>query len=162
MLPAATLSNVGIYGTGKAFEALLMRMRAHPLPEARAYATLMLTELRKVIPSFLTRVDREDRGIAWTEYFERTRIDTDAVIARIFGDEEPEVRAEVALTDFDPEGEDKVLAAICYPNMALADDQVLRRVRGLGPDDRRALLDAYVGDRTNRRHKPGRAVERTG
>ena len=36
MLPAASLSNVGIYGTGQAFEALLLRMRAHPLPEARA------------------------------------------------------------------------------------------------------------------------------
>jgi len=162
MLPAATLSNVGIYGTGQAFESLLLRMRAHPLPEARAYATMMLTELRKVIPSFLTRVDRADRGVAWTEYFERTRLDTDAVVARIFGDEDPEPRLEVALTDFDPEGEDKVLAAICYPNVGLPDDQVLRRVRTLGPDDRRALIDAYVGERSNRRHKPGRAFERTG
>src|SRR3954451_20135475 len=63
ILPAATLSNVGIYGTGQAFEALLLRMRAHPLPEARSYATTMLDELRKVIPSFLARVDREDRGV---------------------------------------------------------------------------------------------------
>ena len=28
MLPAATQSNVGIFGTGQAFEALLLRMRA--------------------------------------------------------------------------------------------------------------------------------------
>ena len=58
ILPAATLSNVGIYGTGQGYEALLLRMRAHPLPEARSYAAMMLEELRKVIPSFLTRVDR--------------------------------------------------------------------------------------------------------
>src|SRR3954451_18184885 len=38
ILPAAALSNVGIYGTGQGYEALLLRMRAHPLPEARAYA----------------------------------------------------------------------------------------------------------------------------
>ena len=38
ILPAATLSNVGIYGTGQGYEALLLRMRAHPLPEARSYA----------------------------------------------------------------------------------------------------------------------------
>src|SRR5205085_4843109 len=57
ILPAASLSNVGIYGTGQGYEQLLLRMRAHPLPEARAYADLMLTELRKVIPSFLKRVD---------------------------------------------------------------------------------------------------------
>src|SRR5437773_6211057 len=63
MLPAASLSNVGIYGTGQAYEALLLRMRAHPLPEVRRYAQMMLEELRLVIPSFLKRVDREDRGV---------------------------------------------------------------------------------------------------
>src|SRR3954465_13111423 len=57
VLPAASLSNVGIYGPGQGYEALLLRMRAHPLPEAREYADLMLAELRKVIPSFLKRVD---------------------------------------------------------------------------------------------------------
>jgi hypothetical protein len=35
-------------------------------------------------------------------------------------------------------------------------------VRGLGGDDRMALIKAYVGERVNRRHKPGRAFERTG
>src|SRR5687767_13270656 len=68
ILPAASLSNVGIYGTGQAYEALLLRMRSHPLPEARTYTDLMLTELRKVIPSFLKRVDLPDRGGVWSEY----------------------------------------------------------------------------------------------
>src|SRR5713226_7029900 len=73
ILPAATQSSVGIYGTGQAFEALLLRMRAHPLPEARWYAGMMLEELRKVIPSFLTRVDRPERGGAWSAYLAETR-----------------------------------------------------------------------------------------
>jgi thymidylate synthase ThyX len=161
MLPAATLSNVGIYGTGQAFEALLLRMRAHPLPEARTYADLMLSELRKVIPSFLTRVDRPDRGLAWSAYFEETRAATQEVVHRIFGDEAPEPRPGVVLTDFDPDGEEKVLAAISYPHLDLPDDQVLARVRTLSLDARAALLRAYVGTRDNRRHRPGRAFERT-
>jgi thymidylate synthase ThyX len=161
MLPAATLSNVGIYGTGQAFEALLLRMRAHPLPEARAYADLMLSELRKVIPSFLTRVDRPDRGLAWSAYFEETRARTEDAVHRIFGDEIPEPRPGVMLTDFDPDGEDKVLAAIAYPHLDLPDDQVLARVRRLSSDERATLLRAYVGTRDNRRHRPGRAFERT-
>jgi thymidylate synthase ThyX len=45
MLPAATQSNVGIYGTGQAFEALLLRMRANPLEEVRTCADQMLAEL---------------------------------------------------------------------------------------------------------------------
>src|SRR5579884_659755 len=73
LLPAASLSNVGIYGTGQGYEQLLLRMRAHPLPEARLYADLMLEELRKVIPSFVRRVDVEDRGVAWTRYLAQTR-----------------------------------------------------------------------------------------
>jgi thymidylate synthase ThyX len=161
ILPAATLSNVGIYGTGQGYEALLLRMRAHPLPEARRYAELMLTELRKVVPSFLTRVDRPERGGAWSKYLEDTRDHTADVVHRVLGREEREERLGVTLVDFDPEGEDKVLAAICYPHTSLPEDQLLRKVRDLGAEDRVAIMRAYVGDRANRRHKPGRAFERT-
>src|SRR3954453_9939784 len=73
LLPAATQSNVGIYGTGQAFEALLLRMRAHPLAEVRACADEMLIELRKVIPAFLTRVDNPDRGGRWPQYLSERR-----------------------------------------------------------------------------------------
>ena len=45
LLPAATQSNVGIYGTGQAYEALLLRMRAHPLVEVRETADAMLGKL---------------------------------------------------------------------------------------------------------------------
>ncbi|HXW38972.1 MAG TPA: FAD-dependent thymidylate synthase, partial [Acidimicrobiales bacterium] len=72
LLPAASLSNIGIYGSGQSYELLLLRMRANPLPEARWYAEMMLSELRKVIPSFLQRVDRPERGGAWTEYIATT------------------------------------------------------------------------------------------
>ncbi len=161
ILPAATLSNVGIYGTGQGYEALLLRMRAHPLPEAHAYADLMLDELRKVIPSFLVRVDRPERGGVWSRYLEDTRAHTADVVHRIFGRIETEPRPGVTLVDFDPEGEDKVLAAIAYPHTSLPEDQVLARVRTLGTDERVAILRAYVGERANRRHKPGRAFERT-
>src|SRR5579875_1772628 len=68
MLPAGATSNLGIYASGQAYEALLIRMRAHPLAEARSYAELMLAELRKVIPSWVRRLDVADRGGAWAEY----------------------------------------------------------------------------------------------
>ena len=162
LLPAATLSNVGIYGTGQAYEALLLRMRAHPLPEARSYAAMMLEELRKVIPSFLKRVDRPDRGGAWSDYFDDTRAMTEAFAARIVEIEHPEPRPAVTLVDYDPDGEDKVLAAMLYAATDLPEDQLLRRVRAFGADERAELVSSYVGNRTNRRHRPGRAFERTG
>ncbi len=72
LLPAATRSNVGIFGTAQGYEALLLRMRAHPLREARDYAELMLAELRKVIPAFLARLDRPERGGVWGRYLADT------------------------------------------------------------------------------------------
>ena len=121
----------------------------------------MLEELRKVIPSFLTRVDRPDRGGAWTAYLAETRDDTASWWSASSRDERARARRAVTLTDFDPEGEDKVLAAICYPHTHLPEDQVLDAGAHAAADERVALLRAYVGERTNRRHKPGRAFERT-
>ena len=160
MLPAATQSNVGIYGTGQAFEALLLRMRAHPLAEVRTCADQMLAELRKVIPAFLTRVDQPDRGGRWSEYFASAREAMQAVAASVTV-AEAEPRDEVTLTDFDPDGEIKIVAAALYSVSELPDDQLLHLARQLSPDDRAAVLGAYVGNRSNRRHRPGRAFERT-
>ncbi|CAB4826689.1 MAG: thymidylate synthase [Actinobacteria bacterium] len=165
LLPAASLSNVGIYGTGQSYEMLLLRMRSHPLPEARTYADMMLEELRKVIPSFLRRVDIAERGGEWSQYLADTASETSKVLTRIWPDAlTPDTDMdvpEVQLTDFDPEGEDKVLAAICFSATTMSDAEALRRVGALGHEEKVAILKAYVGDRQNRRHRPGRAFERT-
>ncbi len=161
LLPAATISNVGIYATGQAYEQLLLRMRAHPLAEARAYADLMLAELRKVIPAFLRRVDLPDRGGAWSEYLAETRRATADIAARLLGEADADGREEVTLTDFDPDGEAKVVAAALYAVSAVPDDALLARARTMSHEERSAVLAAYVGKRRNRRHKPGRAFERT-
>ncbi|HEX6419555.1 MAG TPA: FAD-dependent thymidylate synthase [Acidimicrobiales bacterium] len=161
-LPAAALSNVGIYGTGQAYEALLLRMRAHPLPEARSYADLMLTELRKVIPSFLTRVDLTDRGVAASTYLATTRTAMEEMAARLFppGEPEPGDGPSVELVEFDPDAEVRLVSAMLYPYTDRADAEVEARVRAMTVDERLAVVRAYVGDRANRRHRPGRAFER--
>ncbi len=161
LLPAATRTNVGIFASAQSYEQLLLRMRAHPLEEVRAYGDLMLGELRKVIPAFLARVDRPDRGGRWTEYLAETRDATAAAVLAELGDIAPEPRPEVVLTDFDPDGEPKVIAGAMYAASSLPDDQLLERARSMPAEERAAILRAYVGERTNRRHKPGRAFERT-
>jgi len=161
LLPAATTSNVGLFGTGQAYEALLLRMFAHPLEEVRTGATSILTELRKVMPAFMTRIDHPERGGRWIEYFQRTRDAVEHAAAPYVADADPEHADEVTLTDFDPDGELKVIAAAMYAVSDLPDRQLLDVARRLSADDRAAILRAYVGDRANRRHKPGRAFERT-
>ena len=114
LLPAATQSNVGIYGSGQAYESLLLHLRAQPISEARNIGALMLPELRKVIPAFLSRVDREDRGVRWTNYLAERRTETEKLASELLDKTEPKPSPEVVLTDFDPEGEVKVVAAALY------------------------------------------------
>jgi thymidylate synthase ThyX len=169
LLPAGSLSNVGIYGTGQSYELLLLHMRAHPLPEARHYADLMLEELRKAIPSFLKRVDRPDRGGEWSAYLAANRAAMDDLAGRLFpsaaanevswhGAGRP---APVTLVDFDPDGENKIIAAMLYPHTDRTESELAELVARMSADERRQVVRAYVGDRVNRRHRPGRALERT-
>jgi thymidylate synthase ThyX len=160
ILPAASLSNVGIYASGQAYEAMLIRMRAHPLPEAQEYANLMLEELRKVIPSFLRRVDLADRGGKWSDYLQSTRENTSELVSGLFAETPVEPATAVTLTDFDPDGEDKLITAICYSHTNLPEHQIMERVRRMSHTERVAILKAYIGERENRRHRPGRAFER--
>ncbi|MXY25073.1 MAG: thymidylate synthase [Acidobacteria bacterium] len=186
LLPAATRSNVGIYGSGQAWEALLLRMRAHTLAESREVAGLMLPELRKVIPAFLQRVDREDRGVRWSGYLREQRAATEALAASMDGpggvhrggvEQVAGLEAgapagapadapsgapagdEVTLTDFDPDGEVKVVAAALYAASDVSHGQLLARARAMSTEERVRALRAYAGERSNRRHRPGRAFE---
>jgi thymidylate synthase ThyX len=160
LLPAATTANVGLFGSAQAFEQLLLRLQAHPLAEARETGARILTELRKVIPVFMRRVDQPERGLAWSAYLRDTAERFVALAPRLVAPP-PNNGPTVTLTEFDPDGELKVLAAALYPISAAPDAAVLERVRAIAPDERAHLLRAYVGERRNRRHKPGRAFERT-
>ncbi len=161
LLPASTMSNVGIYATGQAYEMALLRMMASPLGEAREYGGMMLGELRKVIPSFLTRVDRPDRGVVTAEYMENNRTAMEMLAAQLEGSPEP-VDWSVTLTDWDSDGEVDLAAAALYAATDLADAEIQRQVRAMSDDQRSELIAALIGERTNRRHKPSRAMERVG
>ena len=161
ILPAAAQSNVGMYGTGQAYEQLLLRMRSHPLPEARSYADLILSELRKVIPSFVKRVDLPDRGGKWSDYLADTRTAVEDLAEDLLDESGPsDTNASVDLVDFDPDAEVKVVASMLYSSSRLSERAIEDQVRQMSVEDRLRVIRAYVGDRQNRRHRPGRAIER--
>jgi thymidylate synthase ThyX len=164
LLPASALSNLGIYASGQAYESLLLRMRAHPLPEVREYAQMMYDELVKVIPSFLKRLDVPERGVAWTKYLADTRSATRSLLQSMdAADDEASASVDemVRLVGFDPEGETRVLEAIVFANSAGSHEESAQRVNAMSANERRAVFASYVGERGNRRHRPGRAFERT-
>ncbi len=160
LLPAATVSNVGIFANGQAYEQMLLRLRSSEFAEARSVADRMLVELRKVIPSFLTRVDREDRGVVWSEYLGSRRAATRALADGLLAGVQPEPVPEVSLVHWSADAENDVLVGMLYPHSRLPERQLHEIVRTMSPVNRLRLLQAYVGDRRNRRHKPGRALER--
>ncbi|HEY3435036.1 MAG TPA: FAD-dependent thymidylate synthase, partial [Solirubrobacterales bacterium] len=160
LLPAATLSHVGIYATGQAYEQLIMRLLASPLPEARDYGGMILTELKQVMPSFVSRVDRPDRGGEWIEYLERRREQTESWVARLGldrrgeGDDAPSVE----LLHVDGSEED-LLASSLFESASAPETEVLARIDVLDRSERAELLAALVGERANRRYRPGRGFE---
>jgi thymidylate synthase ThyX len=160
LLPAATVSNVGIFASGQAYEQLLLRLRASEFAEAQWVAGRMLTELRSVIPSFLTRVDRPDRGGAWSEYLAGTRAGTRAVTEALLAGIKPEDASEVSLVAWSDDAEVEVITGMLYPHSRLPETQLREIVRQMPTMNRMRVIQAYVGERANRRHKPGRALER--
>ena len=160
LLPAASLSHVGVFATGQAYEQLLMRLVGSPLPEARRVGELALTELRKVIPAFLRRVDMPDRGLVWVDYLSRLRERASEAAAR-FGLADAQVAEEppsVRLVHVDGTEED-LLTALLYEASDLAEDEIRSSVVERSPGERAALVRELSGERENRRHKPGRGFE---
>jgi len=160
LLPAATLSHVGIYASGQAYEQLLLRLMASPLPEAREYGEMILRELQQTMPSFVSRVDRPDRGGEWVTYLESRREATERWVSRLgldrrgAGDATPSVE----LVHVDGTEED-LLASCLFESSATPETEIRNRVDVLDRDERAALLADMVGERANRRHRPGRGFE---
>jgi thymidylate synthase ThyX len=160
LLPAATLSHVGIYASGQAYEQLLLRLMASPLPEAREYGGMILRELKQVMPSFVSRVERPERGGEWISYLERRREGTEEWVARLglgrrgTGEDAPSV--ELVHVDG---GEEDLLTACLFELASVPETEILARLDVLDPAERAELLAAMVGERGNRRHRPGRGFE---
>jgi thymidylate synthase ThyX len=161
LLPAASLSHMGILASGQAYEQLLLRLSASPLPEARDYARMILAELKSVMPSFVARVERPDRGGEWVAYLERRERAADRWAARLGLDHAARTEgAGPAVRLLSAEGsEEELLAALLFEAAACGEEEARAAVRSLPPDERATMLAELVGERRNRRHRPGRGFE---
>jgi thymidylate synthase ThyX len=160
MLPAAALSHMGVFASGQAYESLILHLLAHPLPEAQAYGAMILEELEKVMPSFLSRVRRPERGGVWVEQL-RARRERSLEVAERLGlrpDEAAAEPASVRLVDVDGD-ESRLLRALLEEQTTVSEDRVSDAVERLSADERASLIAELIGTRENRRHRPGRGFE---
>jgi thymidylate synthase ThyX len=162
LLPASSLSHMGIFATGQSYEQLILHLLAHPLPEARACGNAILGEIKAVMPSFVARVERPERGGEWIEYLEN-RADAGARWAMRLGltdgqDSRGPSGPSVTLTRVDGD-EDDLLTALLFESAAASEEAIHDVVAALDAEERSALLADLVGARANRRHRPGRGFE---
>jgi thymidylate synthase ThyX len=160
LLPAASLSHMGIYASGQAYEQLILHLLAHPLPEARDYGGMILDAIKAVMPSFVSRVERPDRGGEWVRHLERRREATERWVARLGLDRRAgeEDGPYVRLLHVDGD-EDLLLAALLFEEAAVGEREALDAARALAAGERARALGDLVGERRNRRHRPGRGFE---
>lgn len=151
-LPMATKTNVGLFGSGQAYEYLLTKLFSHPLQELQELGQGMHADLNCLIPSF---VKRARKNTYMTETYEGTR----AWVKLSLKDLGPTDSEAVTLVDYDPTAEERVLAAILYPHSRHSMERLRSEVRTWGPERRVEVLDEYLLRRRHRRDKPGRALE---
>ncbi|WP_022929762.1 FAD-dependent thymidylate synthase [Patulibacter americanus] len=166
LLPASTLSHVGIYASGQTYEGLILHLLAHPLPEARRYGRWILDAVQAITPSFVTRVERPDRGGRWVEFLQEREAAADRWAANLGLDrataddrDGDQARSTVRLVHVDGD-EDDLLAGLLFEAAEVGEAAARRAVQGLSSEERGRMLADLVGERENRRHRPGRGLER--
>lgn len=162
LLPAATLTNLGITGNGRAFEYLLTRLYCSDLVELKDLARMINSELDSVIPSFIKRVN-EKHGKSLQSFMINTSKEVSKLTGKYLDDIEPDYSpVDVRLIDYmdNKDAEVKVASAILYENaqgQSLYD--IIKLVKSFSQSKRNEIILSYTKFRGNRRHRPGRAFE---
>ncbi len=160
LLPAASLSHMGIFATGQTYEQLILHLLAHPLPEARAYGRMILDEVKAIMPSFVTRVERPDRGGEWVGYLERREAAARQWVARMGLAGEPERTRGPSVRLLRVDGtQEEMIAALLFEAAGVAEEGTVEAVRQMSDTELERLWEDLVGDRRNRRYRPGRGLE---
>jgi thymidylate synthase ThyX len=163
LLPAGTVTNMGVYGNGRFFESLLVKLHLSELAELREIAQSAHGELAKVIPSFIRRGRTDHPHFAGFRAHDQIQSKiagyvagaAEANSAARAREPEPSVR----LVDHDPEAETKILAALAYPGTDRDLPSLRKWAHGLSDTERATWLNGIADARQNRRHKPPRAFE---
>ena len=151
-LPAATLTNVGMFGVGQAFEYLVSKFYSHDLTEAQELGAAMHRELNQLIPSFVKRAQRN-------EYLSGTTAAAKALARAFLADAPAAAKEPVVLTDYDIAAEERIIAAILYSHARHPLEQLRQIAAKMGIEERRQILAGHFGTRRHRRDKLSRAFE---
>jgi thymidylate synthase ThyX len=160
-LPVAVKSTVGIFASGQALESLIMHLQSDELPEAHKVGDELLKQGREIVPMFLERADKPERGGAAVAYRANTAKNMKDLAKQYLPEKHAvsDTRA-VTLVDYWPKNELLLVPDMLYEHSNLPLEQLQTSI-GDWPYERKAeVFKAYMGERLNRRHRPGRALEK--
>jgi thymidylate kinase/thymidylate synthase ThyX len=160
VLPVATKSTVGIFASGQAIESLIMHLQSDDLNEANVTGVKILNEARKVIPTFLERADRPDRGGAAIAYRAHTSQALGTFAQQSLQDNHAAESEDVTLVSCWPKNELDIAADMLYEYSNQPLKSIQSEISSWPIDKKQALFNTFFGERLNRRHKPGRALEK--
>jgi thymidylate kinase/thymidylate synthase ThyX len=159
VLPVATKATVGIFASGQALESLIMHLMASESLEARDTGQQILEESRKVIPTFLERADKPDRGGATVAYMANTKNSVKQAVKNNLTESYSNDMDPVRLANVWPRNELDLVPHMVYEHSNLSLAEITAQVERWPYKKKTEVFEAYMGERLNRRHKPGRAVE---
>jgi thymidylate synthase ThyX len=164
ILPASTLTNLGITGNGRAFEYLLSTMFASDLTEIKLLADQLYTELNKIIPAFIKRAN-DKYGQSLQKYITDTK-KAISIIARqsLTGIEIDNSPQNVKLLNYEDnlDAEVNVASAILYNStVGHSLEKIIHHIRSAPEYERHKVIQTFTKFRNNRRQRPGRAFEMT-
>jgi thymidylate synthase ThyX len=151
-LPAATLTNVGMYGVGQAFEYLISKLHSHELSEARELGQSIHGELDQLIPSFVKRAQPN-------EYLAGIAAAAKALAKKVAGSPPRKAAEPVKLLDYDTGAEEKIIAGILYSQSRHPLEQLRELAGKLSAEEKRRILDEFFRRRRHRRDKLSRGFE---
>ena len=160
LLPAATLTNVGITGNGRAFEYLLTVLGASNLKEEQDLASKIKKELDTTIKSFVRRAD-DKYGKAFQKYLQEIKNKTKTIVKKEIKSK-PKSGRFTKLVEYESEKNsiDKIITSLIYeeaPSTSYL--EILNRVKKIPTQEKNKIISEFVKIRKNRRHRPSRAFE---
>jgi len=162
LLPASTLTNVGITGNGRAFEYLITILLGSKLTEEKQLGIKIKNELDKTIKSFVSR-SNDRYGKALQKYFtDIKKISYNASRNTIRG--KPIIGNSVKLVEFEPElrSINSIISALFFEQSpSVSFEQILKNVKKMNKKSKINIIKQLINARQNRRHRPPRAFEMT-
>lgn len=159
VLPVATKSTVGIFASGQALENMIMNLLADELPESRETGQKILDESRSVLKTFLERADKPERGGATVAYRSETKAGVKKLADEMLPTTHSHEETGATLTSYWPKNELDLVPNILYEHSDMSLQNITSAVEEWSYAEKEKVFTAYIGERLNRRHKPGRAFE---